>query len=261
MTVGTVGPDAAPASSTASAAQEAVSSAASAAQAAVSSAISAAQDAVASAASEAAAPVSSTAASASAVPSQFVPLPLESRARVAGQPATQPQIDSACADTSNNVLNPDFTSQSDSTVPGWTIDPSDPSVNVESFADSSGNGTSARFSSAASGVPLTIIQPLTLCPGAVYTLAAITRQANVLASCSVEYVVATGGTVKPVLRVTPKQTDASTSASFTVGTTNADAATDLRITFKCDGYGGVAVGDDEGYMRVQTRGISVVKSG
>lgn len=38
-----------------------------------------------------------------------------------------------------------------------------------------------------------------------------------------------------------------------------NTAVDLRITGKCNGYGGVPVSDENGYVVVDVGGVSVVK--
>lgn len=157
------------------------------------------------------------------------------------------------------MVNPDFNKRADATVPGWSVDASDPNVTVDSVDDQAGNSTTARFSSAVAGSPLTITQALTLCPGQQYSLSARTRQANELAACNVEFVISSGDQQKSVLKVTPQTSETTKSAFFTAGSSNADAAVDLKITAKCDGYQGFPVSDDEGWMRVEVGGVSVSK--
>jgi hypothetical protein len=158
------------------------------------------------------------------------------------------------------VLNPDFAQRSDGQVPGWSVDSNDPNIAVNTIDSPSGNGTIAQFRSAAAGRELTTMQPLTLCPGAQYTFAASARQANTLADCSVQYTIVDGtGAKNNILSVDPQTTWLRKDAFFTAGEGSAGAEVEVWITARCDGYGGFVVSDDEGWMRVEVQGVSVVR--
>jgi hypothetical protein len=120
-------------------------------------------------------------------PTFYLPTSLDTRFRRAGTPATQEQIDAACADTGNIVSHPNFAVCNDGTVPPWSVDDFDPAITVGSEKDPTGNGTIAQFKSAVVGRTLTITQSITLCAGQQYELSALNRQANALAKCTAEY--------------------------------------------------------------------------
>lgn len=140
-------------------------------------------------------------------------------------------------------------------VPGWTVDTSDPVISVESEQNPEGNGTIAQFRSAVVGRTLSITQPITLCPDSQYSLSALNRQANVLAKCNATYAV--GSDV--VFTVTPQQSWLPTSGFFTAGSGATGASVNLTITASCAGFDGIAVADQDGFMRVEVSGVSIVK--
>jgi hypothetical protein len=158
------------------------------------------------------------------------------------------------------VLNPDFAQESDGTVPGWSIDSTDPNIAVTSVDSPDGNGTIAQFRSAAAGRELTTMQPLTVCPGEQYSFSASARQENELAGCSVEYAIVDSTGKKDVILTTKPQTGwVQKDAFFTAKTGDKAAEVELWITARCDGFQGFVVSDDEGFMRVEVAGVSVVK--
>ncbi|CAO2647646.1 Nn.00g085680.m01.CDS01 [Neocucurbitaria sp. VM-36] len=191
---------------------------------------------------------------ASATPTPSI-LALADRFRRSGSPATQEQIDAACADPQNIVLNPNFAVTDSGEVPGWSVDASDPVISVESEQNPGGNGTIAQFRSAVVGRTLSITQPITLCPGQQYSLSALNRQANVLAKCVAKYSVGDD----TVFNVTPQQSWLPTDGFFTAGAGVTGASVNLSITASCAGYGGLPVSDQEGWMRVEVSGVSIVK--
>jgi hypothetical protein len=206
-----------------------------------------------------AAPVPSSSDAIAASTSTSIPS-LESRLRRQGDPATQPQIDATCADPNNLVLNPYFAKRDDGSVPGWNVDTNDPNISVDSIPNpNSPNATIASFKSAEAGLPLTITQSLTLCPDTQYAFSAHTRQANAYAGCVVAFVLKNGNATKTILTVTPQESELKSSGFFTSGSGVESAAVDLKITGRCDGYGGVPVSNEDGYMVVDVGGISVIK--
>lgn len=180
---------------------------------------------------------------------------LASRLRRSGTPATEEQIQAACADVENIVLNPNFGMQDDGTLLGWSIDTHDPSITLDSEPAPTGNGTIARFKSAVVGRRLTITQPVTLCPGQQYELSALTRQAHVEAGCTVEYTIGND----TVISTTPQQIWLKEDSFFTAQPGVAGASADIKITANCKGFSGFPVADDEGWMRVEVSGVSIVK--
>ncbi|KAI8931729.1 hypothetical protein NX059_011372 [Plenodomus lindquistii] len=175
--------------------------------------------------------------------------------RQRGVTASQFQIDAACADTANVVLNPNFAMDEAMAVPGWSVDDTDDAITVGSAPAPTGNGTIAQFKSAIVGRTLTIIQPLTLCPGQQYEISGLTRQAHKEAQCTVQYVVGDDN----VATITPAETWLESSAFFTARAGAEGASADLRITASCKGFAGIPVADEEGWMRVDVSGVSVVQ--
>lgn len=189
-------------------------------------------------------------------PTPLGPADLESRFRRAGTPATPSQIDAACNDIDNIVLNPNFTVVDNGTVPGWSVDATDDgTITVTSESNPTGNGTIAQFKSAVVGRTLSITQPLTLCPGAQYTLSSLDRQASEMAACTVTYTI--GGEV--IATIKPQEEWLSSSTFFTAKDGVDGATVDIQVTARCGGYGGLPVSDQEGWMRVEVSGISVVR--
>ncbi|KAI1665508.1 hypothetical protein L13192_10449 [Pyrenophora tritici-repentis] len=196
----------------------------------------------------------STSASSSSTSSASSPADLDTEDRRAGQLATQPQIDVACANPDNVVTNPNFTMSSDNTVAPWTVDNLDPTITVGSEQDPNSNGTIAQFRSAVVGRTLTITQPLTLCPGQQNELSSMNRQANTMAGCTAQYRIGN----HTVYTVTPQTTWLQRSEYFTAGPGVEGASVDLQITASCSGYAGMPVTDQAGWMRVDISAVSVV---
>ncbi|KAK1916631.1 hypothetical protein P3342_012256 [Pyrenophora teres f. teres] len=193
--------------------------------------------------------VSTTSASPASTPAD-----LHTEDRRAGQIATQPQIEAACANPDNVVTNPSFSMSSDNTVSPWTVDNLDPTITVGSEQDPNSNGTIAQFKSAVVGRTLTITQPLTLCPGQQYELSSMNRQANTMAGCTARYRIGN----HTVYTVTPQTTWLERSEYFTAGLGADGASVDLQITASCSGYAGMPVTDQAGWMRVEISAVSVV---
>lgn len=185
----------------------------------------------------------------------MTPLDLDARFRELGDPATQAQIQAACADSENVVLNPNFAMSADSTVPNWSVDELDPAITVGSEPAPAGNGTIAQFKSAVVGRTLTIQQPLTLCPGQQYEISGLTRQAHKEAGCTVEYIIGN----KTISTVTPAESWLEASSFFTAQDGVEGASVDLKITASCKGFAGIPVADQEGWMRVEVSGVSVMQ--
>ncbi|KAH9879685.1 hypothetical protein IAQ61_001504 [Plenodomus lingam] len=198
---------------------------------------------------------SSTVSEAAPAASSFTPLDLVARFREEDDPATQAQIDSACADSDNIVLNPNFAIGADSSVPNWSVDGTDRTITVGSEPAPSGNGTIAQFKSAVVGRTLTITQPLTLCPGQQYEISALARQAHKEAECTVQYVVGND----TVATVEPAESWLEESFFFTAREGVAGASATLEITASCQGWEGIPVADQEGWMRVEVSGVRVVQ--
>lgn len=198
---------------------------------------------------------SSVTAEAVAIPTSSDSIELGSRNRRAGTLASQSQIVDACADRANIIQNPNFAVGDDGGVPGWAVDANDPSVTVGSEPAPAGNGSIAQFKSAIVGRTLAISQPLVLCSDQQYEISALTRQAHKEAGCTVQLSVGN----KNITTVTPQETWLATSKFFTAGAGVAGASVDLTITVSCKGYYGIPVADEEGWMRVEVSGVSIVQ--
>ena len=174
-----------------------------------------------------------------------------------GELATQDQIDYACADSGNQVLNPNFESDEGTTPVDWTVIPEDAYITFRTGPSTNTDGTTtntARVLSGAAGRSLTVSQPLTLCPGHQYRFSSFNRQANLLSKCVSTY--SYGDIV--VYTSSPQEVYSKREVLFTAGTSVNDVSQDLRITTKCEGEGGALVGaDDEGFMVAEFNGISV----
>lgn len=153
------------------------------------------------------------------------------------------------------MRNPNFAVSEDGQVTDWSIDGSDPVITVGSEKGPDGNSTIAQFKSAAVGRTLSITQPLTVCPGQQYRVGASTRQAYALAKCTAEFSI--GG--KVVFKVTPQESWLPTSGFFTAGQGVDGASVDLKITASCAGYGGFPVADEDGWMRIEVSGVTVIQ--
>ncbi|KAL6709912.1 hypothetical protein ACN47E_000697 [Coniothyrium glycines] len=174
---------------------------------------------------------------------------LQSRFRASGTPATEAQIEAACADLENVVLNPMFAVQ-DESVPSWTVDDSDPNITVGTEDSPTGNGTIAQFKSQNVGSALAITQPLTLCPDQQYNISAKHRQEDPYADCSVVYRVG----AQEVLSVTPTTNWTTSSILFTAGSGVEGASVNLTVTASCAGFSGFLVGE---MMRVEVSEVDV----
>ncbi|KAF9697700.1 hypothetical protein EKO04_004461 [Ascochyta lentis] len=193
-----------------------------------------------------------TASATSDVDSGATAAPL-SRFRRSGTLATQEQIAAACADTSNLVLSPTLNIQPDNSTEGWFVGPSENTITVASVTTD--NGTIAQFRSAFPGRTLSLIQPLTLCPGTQYELSALTRQANRDSRCTVQFRVGSDS----VFTATPQTSWLSETERFTAGAGPEGASVDLQVVGNCAGFFGAPVGADaDGYMVLEVGSVSVV---
>jgi hypothetical protein len=176
----------------------------------------------------------------------------QSAFRERGIPATPYQRQLACNSTSNIVRNPNFQQNADDgSVPGWDIDNTDPNISIENVDD--GNATIAQFSSAEAGRQLTVTQAMTLCPGQEYDFSCTTEQASTLAGCNVTFsMVAPDGSRTSILTVEPSEDWTTRNATFTAGN---QPEADMEIAARCDGHQGIAVTDQEGWMRVEVQGV------
>lgn len=158
------------------------------------------------------------------------------------------------------MLDPNFAAIANPNSPGWTYNASDPNIEYSTVI-SPDNSTIAQFRSAAASSSTAMYQPLTLCPGTQYRLSAQSRQANVLADCSVEYLLVSIGddgqeVQDSLLKVDPQTDWLSKDASFVAQ--RAEGA--LWVQALCKGwYGAPSGSDDDGWMKVEARGISVVR--
>lgn len=176
-----------------------------------------------------------------------------SRFRRSGTLATQEQIAAACADTANLVLSPELNIQPNDSAEGWFVGPSENTITVSAVATD--NGTIARFRSAFPGRTVSLIQPVTLCPGTQYELSALTRQANTSSRCTVQLRIGNDS----VFTATPQTSWVSTTERFTAGPGPEGASVDLQVVGSCAGFFGAPVGADaDGYMVVEVGAVSVV---
>ncbi|UPX20391.1 uncharacterized protein EKO05_0010623 [Ascochyta rabiei] len=193
-----------------------------------------------------------TASATSDVDSGATAAPL-SRFRRTGTLATEEQIAAACADKSNLVLSPALNIQPDNSTEGWFVGPSENTITVTSVTTD--NGTIAQFRSAFPGRTISLIQPLTLCPGTQYELSALTRQASSSSRCTAQFRV--GNDV--VFTATPQTSWISETERFTAGAGPEGASVDLQIVGSCAGFFGAPVGADaDGYMVLEVGPVSVV---
>jgi hypothetical protein len=179
--------------------------------------------------------------------------------RARGTPATPAQRDAACNVTTNIIRNANFSqSTNDGSVADWDIDDNnDPNITLDSVTAGTGNSSIAQFRSAAAGRELTVTQAMTLCPGQEYEFAASTEQADALADCHCSFnVVYADGTKVNILTVEPTENWERQNATFTAG---AQPEADLQISARCDGYKGLVVTDQTGWMSVEVQGVSMVK--
>ena len=176
-------------------------------------------------------------------------------ARRQGEVATQEQIDYACADSGNPVVNPDFALGTGDTAVGWTIKPEDAYISFRTGPSTSANGTAIRSAQVLSGTPgrtLEVSQPLTLCPGRKYSVSSFNRQANLLSKCSIKYSYGDSD----VYTSSPQEIYTARAEDYTAGASPSDVSKDLRITARCDGEGGALVGaNNEGFMFAEFYGV------
>ncbi|KAJ4336827.1 hypothetical protein N0V95_008493 [Ascochyta clinopodiicola] len=176
-----------------------------------------------------------------------------SRFRRTGTLATEEQIAAACADTSNLILSPALDIQPDNSTEGWFVGPSDNTITVTSITTD--NGTIAQFRSAFPGRTISLIQPLTLCPGTQYELSALTRQASRSSRCTAQFKVGNDA----VFTATPQTSWISETQRFTAGAGPEGASVDLQVVGSCEGFFGAPVGADaDGYMVLEVGSVSVV---
>jgi hypothetical protein len=176
--------------------------------------------------------------------------------RARGTPATPAQRNAACNTTTNIIRNANFSqNSSDGSVADWDIDNTDPNITLDSVPV--GNMTIAQIRSAAVGRELTVTQAMTLCPGQEYEFAASTEQADALADCHCSFnIIYADGTKVNILTVEPTETWERRNATFAAG---AQPEADLQISATCNGYKGIAVTDQTGWMSVEVQGVSMVK--
>jgi hypothetical protein len=182
----------------------------------------------------------------------------ESVYRPRNAPASAYQREAACNLTGNIIRNPDFAQGSDGAVLDWDIDATDPNITLDTAPAPDNNGTIGQFKSAAAGRELLVNQALTLCPGAQYQFSASTQQPNKFADCGAIFsLVYADGTRIVILQINPEETWSQGTASFTAGQ---QSEADMVIAAQCKGYQGIAVSDQEGWMMMNVKGVSVVRS-
>jgi hypothetical protein len=170
--------------------------------------------------------------------------------------ATQEQIDQACADHDNIVINPDFSFEAANTAFGWATkaDSDFVTFRTENSTDSSGNSQFARVLAAATNEALTISQPLTLCPGKEYRLSSTNRVGNLMSKCQAAYYMGNDF----VYQASPQETFTRRQEFFTAGSSPADVSPDLRIAVTCNGEAGIPAGTNaDGYMNLDIDDVSV----
>lgn len=171
--------------------------------------------------------------------------------------ATQEQIDQACADKDNIVINPNFTYEAANTAFGWTTKSDDPEAVKFQTQDSNSTGVSnpfARVRAAATDKPLTISQPLTMCPGKEYKLSSTNRQGNLISKCQSAYYIGDDF----VYATSPQETFTKRQEFFSTGFKPEDVSKDLRIVVTCSGETGIPAGtDDDGYMNLDIDDVGV----
>ncbi|KAJ4298884.1 hypothetical protein N0V90_004127 [Kalmusia sp. IMI 367209] len=172
--------------------------------------------------------------------------------RRSGEIATQEQIDQACADHSNIVINPDFSFEAANTAFGWTTKADDAAITFHTA--NAATTQTGRVLAAAAGRSLTISQPLTLCPGKQYRLTSSNRQANLLSKCTAEYLIGDDS----VYTASPQETFLKRDANFMAGNSPEEVSKDLTIRCKCDGEDGIPAGaNEDGFMVVEVDDVSV----
>ncbi|KAL5382960.1 hypothetical protein DPSP01_006228 [Paraphaeosphaeria sporulosa] len=172
--------------------------------------------------------------------------------RRTGDVATPQQIDQACADNDNIVINPDFSFEAANTAFGWTTKADNPTVIFET--QNSGTAQFARVLAAATNQAMTISQPLTLCPGKEYRLSSTNRQGNLMSKCQAAYYIGNDF----VYAASPQETFTRRQEFFTAGITPADVSQDLRVVVTCNGEAGIPAGtDNDGYMNLDIDDVGV----
>ncbi|CAI6331930.1 unnamed protein product [Periconia digitata] len=172
------------------------------------------------------------------LPSSGVSLPWSPRFRRSGEIATPEQIEAACKDSVNLVLNPNFAldDTDETSALEWTTVSDDPSIAFRHVTSKPPAVTPsfARVLATTAGPYLTASQPLTLCPGRQYTLSSFNKQANLLNRCTVEYLI--GNDL--VASASPQEVFLKKEEFFTAGATPEAVSQDLRIRAKCVGSSG-----------------------
>ncbi|KAF9729663.1 hypothetical protein PMIN01_12527 [Paraphaeosphaeria minitans] len=173
--------------------------------------------------------------------------------RRTGEVATQQQIDQACADNDNIVINPDFSFEAANTAFGWTTKTDNPAIIFET-QNTSGVSQFARVLAAATNQAMTISQPLTLCPGKEYRMSSTNRQGNLMSKCQAAYYIGNDF----VYAASPQETFTRRQEFFTAGTTPADVSQDLRVVVTCNGEAGIPAGtNNDGYMNLDIDDVGV----
>ena len=210
-----------------------------------------ASDATPTSSGSAAAVASDILSAVSSVVSEAAATPL-SRFRRSGTLATQEQINAACNDTGNLVLSPTLDIQPSADSEGWFLSLTDDTVQVASV--DTDNGTIVRFSSAFTGHPVQLSQPVTLCPGTQYVLSGLTRQDSTYSGCTVQFKIG-----NDAVFTADSQTDWSTRTErFTAGPGAEGASQDLNLVLNCAGFDGVPAGtDNDGRMNGYVGPVSV----
>jgi hypothetical protein len=94
-----------------------------------------------------------------------------------------------------------------------------------------------------------------VCPGKEYDFSCTTEQANKLAGCNVTFnMVAPNGTRTTILTVEPSEDWTTRNATFTAGS---EPEADMEIDARCEGHQGIAVTDQQGWMRVEVQGVQM----
>jgi hypothetical protein len=186
--------------------------------------------------------------------STAVPTTLPRTYRRSGEIASQQQIDQACSDKSNIVMNPDFAFAADNTAFGWTTQAEDAFITFHTENSTTSGGSHARVLAAATNKSLTISQPLTLCPGKQYKLTSSNKVGNVMSKCQADYYMGSDY----IDTATPQEVYLRKQEFFTAGNTPEEVSKDLRIVLKCKGESGIPAGtDDNGYMSIEIVNVGV----
>ncbi|KAL1610546.1 hypothetical protein SLS60_002215 [Paraconiothyrium brasiliense] len=172
--------------------------------------------------------------------------------RRTGEVATQEQIDQACADQDNIVINPDFSFEAANTAFGWNTTADDQFVDFRTM--NSTDGQFARILAAATNTAMTISQPLTLCPGKEYKLTSTNRVGNLMSKCQADYYIGSDF----VYQASPQETFTKRQEFLTAGSSPEDVSQDLRVVVKCNGESGIPAGTNaDGYMNLDIDDVGV----